>query len=103
MTDAVLLSTVIIYSKGGNSSVKSETGNGSVCAMPSDKKQTDKCSYFGSLHSKRAVKNVLDSHQYRWLPPLLVYTFTYSGFPQALEIMGNIENLEKKIHAWINH
>ena len=25
------------------------------------------------------------------------------GFPQALEIMENLENHEKKFHAWKNH
>ena len=25
------------------------------------------------------------------------------GFPQALEIMENLENHEKKFHAWNNH
>ena len=25
------------------------------------------------------------------------------GFPQALEIMENLENLKKKFHAWKNH
>ena len=28
---------------------------------------------------------------------------TVSGFPQALEIMENLENQEKKFHAWKNH
>ena len=27
----------------------------------------------------------------------------YTGFPQALEIMENLENYEKKFHAWKNH
>ena len=26
-----------------------------------------------------------------------------SGFPQALEIMENLENHERKFHAWKNH
>ena len=26
-----------------------------------------------------------------------------TGFPQALEIMENLENHPKKFHAWINH
>ena len=26
-----------------------------------------------------------------------------AGFPQALEIMENLENQEKKFHAWKNH
>ena len=25
------------------------------------------------------------------------------GFPQALEIMENLENHQKKFHAWKNH
>ena len=33
-----------------------------------------------------------------------VCSFTLiSGFPQALEIMENLENHEKKFHAWKNH
>ena len=27
----------------------------------------------------------------------------FSGFPQALEIMENLENHQKKFHAWKNH
>ena len=27
----------------------------------------------------------------------------YSGFPQALEIMENMEKHKKKFHAWKNH
>ena len=26
-----------------------------------------------------------------------------SGFPQALEIMENLENHDKRFHAWKNH
>ena len=26
-----------------------------------------------------------------------------AGFPQALEIMENLENYQKKFHAWKNH
>ena len=29
--------------------------------------------------------------------------FLITGFPQALEIMENLENQEKKFHAWKNH
>ena len=34
---------------------------------------------------------------------LAVGVFVYTGFPQALEIMENLENHEKKFHAWKNH
>ena len=35
---------------------------------------------------------------------LTVLTKLYqTGFPQALEIMENVENHEKKIHAWKSH
>ena len=27
----------------------------------------------------------------------------FAGFPRALEIMENLENQEKKFHAWKNH
>ena len=27
----------------------------------------------------------------------------FAGFPQALEIMENLENHEKKFHAWKSH
>ena len=30
-------------------------------------------------------------------------TFIITGFPQALEIMENLENHQKKFHAWKNH
>ena len=30
-------------------------------------------------------------------------TLTLPGFPQALEIMENLENHTKKFHAWKNH
>ena len=37
--------------------------------------------------------------------PLLLHKIVprYTGFPQALEIMDNLENQEKKFHAWKNH
>ena len=28
---------------------------------------------------------------------------SYAGFPRGLEIMENLENQEKKFHAWKNH
>ena len=43
------------------------------------------------------------------LEPLQLYVKSYkqqvgfSGFPQALEIMENLENHYKKFHAWKNH
>ena len=29
--------------------------------------------------------------------------YKYTGFPQGLEIMENLENHQKKVHAWKNH
>ena len=30
-------------------------------------------------------------------------TYYFAGFPQALEIMENLEDQEKKFHTWKNH
>ena len=30
-------------------------------------------------------------------------SYYYTGFPQSLEIMENLENHENKLHAWKNH
>ena len=64
--------------------------------------QFDCIKHIDSVHADMTLDNRKDSEsghkRWFWTPEMIL-----TGFPQALEIMENLKNHQKKFHAWKNH